>query len=158
MSNELSNNEQNRRDFLKKFGSAVAGITIIGSFGSILQSCSSTTATDLGAGADAGKTLVVDVSSLTTDNTAVHATAPASSRGLLVVRKSSTSYETILLVCPHENCSYPNVDLSGSTIICNCHNSLFDLNGTVTSGPSQSNLTRFTTTYDATTKKATVTF
>ncbi len=150
-------NDSSRRDFLKKFGSAVAGLTLIGSFSSVIQSCSSNSI-DVGPGADAGKTLIVDASSLTSDNMAIHATAPVSSRGLLVVRRNSTTYETILLVCPHQGCSYPNVDLSGSVIVCTCHDSRFDLNGTVTSGPSNSNLTRFTSTFDATTKKVTVTF
>lgn len=154
--NELS--DSSRRDFLKKFGSAVAGLTIIGSITTIIEGCSSTNPIDIGPGADAGKTLVVDASSLTNDNMALHATAPVSSRGLLVVRRNSTTYEAILLVCPHEGCSYPNVDLTGSVIVCTCHDSRFDLNGVVTSGPSNSNLTRFTSTFDSATKKVTVTF
>ncbi len=151
------NNEIDRRAFLKRFGATLAGITIIGSLPAILESCSNN-AVDVGAGADAGHTMTVDVSALTANNTAIHTTAPASGRPLLIVRRSATAYETLLLVCPHQGCSYPNVDLQGSSITCSCHNSVFDLNGGRVSGPTPSGLTSFITTYDASTKKVTVTF
>ncbi|HET9136032.1 MAG TPA: Rieske 2Fe-2S domain-containing protein [Candidatus Kapabacteria bacterium] len=146
-----------RRAFLKKFGAAVAGITIVGSLPAILESCSSTSV-DVGAGSDGGQKLTVDVASLTADNTAIHTKAPVSGREILVVRRSSTTYETLLLVCTHDGCTYPDIDLSGTQIICKCHNSVFDISGGRLSGPAPTALTAFATTFDATAKRVTITF
>ncbi len=147
-----------RREFLSTVTNALVGITIVGFVAPVIESCSNANPVDITAGADAGKTITVDVSSLTSDNMALHTTAPTSGRELLVIRRSSTSYETLLLVCPHAGCSYPSVDIGGSRIFCNCHNSSFDLNGNVTGGPAPQGLTKFATTYDSTTKRVTITF
>jgi len=154
----ISPEQEGRRAFLKKFGAALAGVTIIGSLPSILESCSSTTGVDTGAGSDAGKSMTVDVSSLTADNTAIHTKAPVSGREILVVRRSSTTYETLLLVCTHDGCTYPDIDLAGTQIRCSCHNSVFDITGARLSGPAPTALTSFGTIFDATAKKVKITF
>ncbi|MBS1902660.1 MAG: Rieske 2Fe-2S domain-containing protein [Bacteroidetes bacterium] len=148
-----------RRQFLTTAINTIIGITVVGFVSPVvLESCSNPASADLSSGADAGKTIRVDVSSLTSDNMAVHSTAPTSGRGLLIIRRSATVYETLLLVCSHAGCGYPDVDMSGTRIVCRCHNSTFDLNGNVTGGPAPTGLTKFTTTYDATAKAVTITF
>jgi cytochrome b6-f complex iron-sulfur subunit len=153
----VSPEQESRRAFLKKFGAAIAAITIVGSLPAILESCSSMSL-DVGAGSDAGQKLTVDVASLTADNTAIHTTAPVSGREILIVRRSSSTYETLLLVCTHDGCTYPDIDLSGTQIKCFCHNSVFDISGARLSGPAPTALTSFATTLDATAKKVTITF
>lgn len=147
-----------RRKFLSTVTTAVVGITVVGFVAPVLESCSNTMSADLTAGSDAGKTISVDVSSLTADGMAVHSVAPTSGRELLILRRSAAVYETLLLVCSHAGCGYPSVDLSGSRIVCTCHNSTFDLNGNVTGGPAPQGLTKFATVFDAATKKVSITF
>ncbi len=138
-------------------GGGVLGITLLGSVSSVLESCSNPVdSVDLGAGSDAGKSITVDVSALTTDNTAVHTTSPTG-RPLLIIRRNGT-YECILLICTHQGCQYPDIDLRSNAITCACHGSTYDLDGHVTGGPSTTNLTTFATTFDAATKKVTVKF
>ncbi|HYM20401.1 MAG TPA: Rieske 2Fe-2S domain-containing protein [Candidatus Kapabacteria bacterium] len=155
---DIVGQQHSRRGFLVIAAQSLVGITIVGSVASIIESCGNSNPVDTGAGSDAGKTLTVDVSSLTSDNMAIHTTAPSSGRELLVVRRSSTVYETLLLVCTHSGCGYPSIDINGQQISCSCHGSRFDLTGKVTNGPAQTPLTSFATTYDPTNKKATVTF
>ncbi|MFI5263031.1 MAG: ubiquinol-cytochrome c reductase iron-sulfur subunit [Candidatus Kapaibacterium sp.] len=146
-----------RRDFLKLFGTGIAGITILGFVAPVLDGCSSPTSVDTDDKEDAGKTITVDVSSLTSDNTAVHSVAP-SGKEILVVRKSAGVFVTVLLICKHMGCRYPSIDISGQKIACSCHGSQYDLFGNVTHGPSTSNLDTFTTTFDATSKNVTIKF
>jgi Rieske Fe-S protein len=156
--NEENLKSTSRRQFLSTVTSALVGITVVGFVAPVLQSCSSPNAFDLTAGSDAGKSITVNVASLTSDGLAVHTTAPSSGRELLVIRRSATVYETLLLTCSHSGCSYPSVDISGSRIVCTCHNSVFDLGGNVLSGPGPQGLTKFTTVLDAAAKTVTVTF
>ena len=150
MNNELTN--QSRRDFLKMCGQGLAGISVIGFIAPIINSCSS--ATDPGSSV-AAFNITVDVSALTSDNTAVR-TATPDGHALLVVRQNATTYITLLLVCTHEGCSVNDMKLSGSTINCSCHGSQFDLKGNVTKGPASTSLKTYSTTFDSQAKKVTV--
>ena len=162
MTNDLTilPDDSARREFLKHFGSALAGITIVGSLAPLLESCygNSSTSTDTGSGGDAGKMKTVDVSTLTTDKTAIATTAPVTGRPLLVIRLSATSYETLLMICKHMGCEPPSLAFNGTQINCSCHGSQYDINGTVIHGPATSNLTSFSTSFDATAKSVTISF
>ena len=147
------NQTQSRRDFLKMCGQGLAGITVIGFIAPIINSCSSSP-TDPGSSV-AAFNITVDVSSLASDNTAVR-TATPDGHSLLVVRQNATTYITILLVCTHEGCGGNDMKLSGSTIVCSCHDSHFDMKGNVTKGPATTSLKTYSTTYDAATKKVTI--
>jgi cytochrome b6-f complex iron-sulfur subunit len=147
--------QNDRRDFLKKFGSGLAGITIVGSLAPLLEACSSPTSS--GATETTGSTKVVDVSSLTADNMGIAATSPAGNP-LLIIRLSSTTYETLVMICKHESCMPPSMALNNETISCSCHGSQYDITGKVTRGPARQNLDSHTTTFDAVTKKVTITF
>ena len=144
---------QSRRDFLKMCGQGLAGITVIGFVAPIINSCSSSS-TDPGASV-AAFTITVDVSALTTDNTAVRTVTP-DGHALLVVRQNAATYISLLLVCTHELCGGKDMQLSGKTINCSCHGSQFDLSGNVTKGPATTSLKTYSTTFDSTTKKVTV--
>jgi Rieske Fe-S protein len=136
----------------------LAGITIVGFVAPVLVGCSSSsTGINTDDTADAGKTITVDVSTLTTDNTAVHSVTP-SGKEILVVRKSAGVVVSVLLICKHMGCTYPSIDLGGQTISCSCHGSQYDIFGHVTRGPSTANLDTFTTTFDIATNKVTVKF
>jgi Rieske Fe-S protein len=149
--------DPNRRKFFVQIGGALGGLSLVGAVSSVLESCSSPVdALDTGAGSDAGKNITVDVSALTADDMAVHATAP-SGRPLLVIRRSG-SYECLLLVCTHQGCTFPDLDKRNAALTCVCHGSSFDLDGHVTGGPAGSNLTSFTTTSDTVAKTVTVKF
>src|SRR5579883_546437 len=152
--NDLNVVQPSRREFLSSAVKTLASLTIVGFVApTLIESCGSSNPVGTGSGADAGKTISVSVASLTTVNSALHTTAPVSGRELLVVRTGSTTYETLLLVCPHAGCSYPSVDQSGSGIICTCHGSTFDINGNRLSGPAQTGLTTFTTAFNASTNQ-----
>ncbi|HYM20402.1 MAG TPA: Rieske 2Fe-2S domain-containing protein [Candidatus Kapabacteria bacterium] len=151
--------DTSRRNFLKHFGSALAGITIVGSIAPLLESCysSGSNATG-GSGSDAGKTLAVDVSSLTTDKMAFPTSAPVSGRPLLIIRLSATNYETLLMICKHMGCEPPNLAFNGTQINCACHGSQYDINGNVIQGPTTAPLDKFATAFDAASKKVTISF
>lgn len=149
---ENYNSESSRRDFLKTFGSALAGLSFIGFVAPVINSCSSPT--DPGADV-AAFDITVDVSSLTTDNSALRTQTP-DGHTLLVVRNSSTKYTTLLLVCTHELCGGSSITASGGTISCSCHGAKFDYTGAPKSGPASSNLKTYSTTYDASTKKVNI--
>src|ERR1043165_3350380 len=104
----MSTDYQNdRRDFLKKVGSGLAGITIVGSLAPLLEACSNGTSTTTTPPDTSGTTKVIDVSSLTADNMGIAATSPAGNP-LLIIRLSATNYETLVMVCKHEGCTPPD--------------------------------------------------
>jgi Rieske Fe-S protein len=148
---------ESRRNFLKLAGVGLAGITVMGFVAPILEGCGSSSSFDVTDTADAGKTITVDVSSLTADNTALHSVTP-SGKEILVVRRATGDFVSVLLICTHSGCAYPSIDLSGQSIQCSCHGSAFDLFGHVTHGPASTNLETFTTTFDKTANRVTVKF
>jgi len=149
---EKFNSESSRRDFLKTFGSALAGLSLIGFVAPVINSC--TTPTDPGADVQAFD-ITVDVSSLTTNNSALRTQTP-DGHTLLVVRNSASAYTTLLLVCTHEGCGGSSMTQSGSTVKCSCHGAQFNLSGAPMSGPASSNLKTYSTTYDSSTKKVNI--
>jgi Rieske Fe-S protein len=145
-------NTGSRREFLKMLGKSLASVTVVGFITPLVNSCSSAT----GPGSQVAPfNITVDVSNATQNNQAIRTVTP-DGNSLLVVRQSATSYITLLLICTHQECGGSSMVLSGSTIICTCHDSKFNLSGQVTQGPAQTNLTTYSTVYDPTTKKVTV--
>jgi Rieske Fe-S protein len=144
---------------LKHFGSTLAGVAIVGGLSEVLVSCYSNSNPVSTPGLQ-GKSFTVDVAELTTDNTAKHVTGAASPSGepLLVIRRTSTLYESLILVCKHQGCSYPQIDYNGTKIACSCHGSEYDRDGHVTHGPSTANLDTYVTTFDAATNKVTINY
>jgi cytochrome b6-f complex iron-sulfur subunit len=127
-----------RRDFLKD---ALAGITVVGFMPSILISCSDSTGPDHG-------TITVNVASLDAEGKALRSQLP-NGTPIMIVRRPSTTFVTLELICQHERCQGDRLKLEGQIIECNCHGSQYDLDGHVTKGPSTKNLVTYTTTYYA---------
>ncbi|MDP4219551.1 MAG: Rieske 2Fe-2S domain-containing protein [Bacteroidota bacterium] len=142
-----------RRDFLKICMQGLSGIAVLGFVAPVINGCSGN-ATDPGSNV-AAFNITVDVSSLTANNTAIRTTTP-DGNSLLVVRQSSTTYITLLLICTHQGCGGPDMRQIGSVINCSCHGSQFDLAGRVIQGPATTNLTTYPTAFDATAKKVTI--
>lgn len=144
--------QTSRREFLKSLTEGLTAIAIIGFVAPVINSCSSAT----GPGSDvAAFNITVDVSSLTANNQGLRTNTP-DGHLLLVVRHGAASYGTLLMVCTHQSCTGSNIQQSGTVINCACHGSQFDLNGNVTHGPASSNLTTYSTTFNATAKTVTI--
>jgi cytochrome b6-f complex iron-sulfur subunit len=79
--------------------------------------------------------------------------------GLIAVKRTgATTFAAISTVCTHQGCE---VDITGTTFECPCHNSRFDNDGHVTRQPvgtagSATNLPTYTTKYDAATDILTI--
>lgn len=141
-----------RREFLKRTGIALTGLTLAGTLAEILASCSSLTGPSVTHG-----TTTISVADLTTNGSFKQDTAvQPDGTPILVIRQTATSYTALSMLCTHAGCQ---VNLpSGGTIFCACHSSRFDLHGNVMSGPAPSALTNYGVTYDAAAKSITVTY
>jgi nitrite reductase/ring-hydroxylating ferredoxin subunit len=54
------------------------------------------------------------------------------------------------LICPHANCDMSSQgSVSIQSVVCNCHGSVFDGNGTVQQGPAQTSLEHYAVTVTA---------
>src|SRR5437868_7043197 len=114
MNNNNEEHMQSRREFLKNFGSTLAGVSVIGFIAPFINSCSSAT----GPGSQvAAFNMSVDVSSLTQNNTALRTTTP-DGNSLLIVRQSATSYVTVLLICTHQARGGNDMQQRGTSIYC----------------------------------------
>ena len=122
----------NRRDFVKKGCTSCLGVLILGLS---LESCKSNTVfktniTDKKIKIPIDKfrqteKLIVRINTLDYD--------------ILVVKNKKT-YKALYLKCTHRD---NPVYLADNTLSCNLHGSTFDINGNVTNGPAQENLTIF---------------
>ena len=65
----------------------------------------------------------------------------------LVTRTGANTFAAMTAVCTHEGCTVSNVQ--GERLICPCHGSTYDLQGSVVLGPAGSPLAQFSSTYDA---------
>jgi cytochrome b6-f complex iron-sulfur subunit len=66
-------------------------------------------------------------------------------RDILFVRDSDTTVHAVGAICTHNSCTL-GYDPTGKHVVCPCHNSTFDLEGHVLTGPA----TKPLTTYKAT--------
>ncbi|MDB4889792.1 MAG: Rieske [2Fe-2S] iron-sulfur protein [Gemmatimonadetes bacterium] len=79
--------------------------------------------------------------------------------GLIAVKRTGTNtFAAVSTVCTHQGCE---IDVTGATFECPCHNSRFDSDGHVTRQPqgtdgSSTNLPTYTTQYDAATDTLTI--
>ena len=96
-----------------------------------------------------GWTAVLDVSALTTDGeTLVPPIHGPDGAPILVVRQTAKRFLALSMQCTHEGCPV-NPPVRG-VITCPCHESRFDLSGSVLRGPAQFPLARYRTRYDRT--------
>lgn len=136
-----------RRDFIKD---TLAGITIIGFVPSVLVSCSEDSSTGSNT-----KTVTVDVISLDAEGKALRSTLP-NGVPVLIVRRPSTKFVTLELICTHQQCKGDSLALVAPGLQCQCHGSRYDLDGKVTGGPAVEDLATYTTTYDSVKNEVTI--
>ena len=69
-------------------------------------------------------------------------------RGIIVLRTSNTGVKALSRRCTHQN-NTVNINTAGNNLLCPSHNSIFDLNGNVVSGPATGALTSYTCSLNA---------
>ncbi len=69
-----------------------------------------------------------------------------SGRPVAVVRTGATAYAAFSLICPHRGCM---VGINGGSFLCPCHGAQFAADGSWIGGQPTSNLSSYSTTYDA---------
>ena len=123
-----------RRKFFQKCGAA-CGLGVVAST-LLVESCQKTTS---GQGPSANFT--IDLSAPT--NSALTKSGGSGSSNGVVVANVNGSYIAVAQACTHNGCS---VYYSNSYFYCPCHGATFDVNGSVTSGPTNVPLKKYTVT------------
>jgi cytochrome b6-f complex iron-sulfur subunit len=77
-------------------------------------------------------------------------------RRFLIVRTDETTFVALSAICTHAGCTV-RYAAGSRDVVCPCHGSTFELDGSVTNGPAQSPLDLFVASYDATAGIVTVT-
>ena len=156
-----------RRDFIKK----ASTLTIVGGTAILLEACGgggSPTSSDnaygggdTGGGGDnsgggntgynydpASGVITIDTSMIyqTLQNTggaiALSGSDTFDNRGIIVLRTSTTGVRALSRNCTHAGFTV-NINSAANNLVCTSHNSIFDLNGNVVSGPGSGALTRY---------------
>ena len=156
-----------RRDFIKK----ASTLTIVGGTAILLEACGgggSPTSSDNGyGGGDSGGggdngggvntgynydpasgVITIDTSMIyqTLQNTggaiALSGSDTFDNRGIIVLRTSTTGVRALSRNCTHAGFTV-NINSAANNLVCPSHNSIFDLNGNVVSGPASGALTRY---------------
>ena len=159
--------DPSRRNFMKQ----ATTLTMIGSTAFILQACGGGSPTgpedpgggdtgggDTGGGdnTDTGYTYDATTGTITIDITMMYTTLQTAgngiqlsgsdtfdTRGIIVLRTSNTGVKALSRRCTHAN-NTVNINSAGNNLLCPSHNSIFDLNGNVVSGPATGALTSYT--------------
>ena len=158
--------DPSRRDFIRK----ASTLTIVGGTAFLLEACggggsptSSGGDTDgggdnSGGGGDnsgggynydpATGVITIDTSMIyqTLQNTggaiALSGSDTFDNRGIIVLRTSNTGVRALSRNCTHAGFTV-NINTAANNLVCPSHNSIFDLNGNVVSGPASGALTRY---------------
>jgi len=69
----------------------------------------------------------------------------------IIIRKSTTEFTVLSSMCQHQGCEVNNPDIASKTILCHCHGSRYNLDGSLINGPSQQPLQVFPSTFNSTT-------
>ena len=161
--------DPSRRDFMKQ----ATTLTMIGSTAFILQACggggSSPTGPEDpsggdnngGGNTDTGYTYDAATGTITIDTSMMYTTLQTpgngiqlsgsdtfDSRGIIVLRTSNTGVRALSRRCTHAN-NTVNINSAGNNLLCPSHNSIFDLNGNVVSGPATGALTSYPCSLDS---------
>lgn len=150
--------DASRRDFLKKLGLFMGGLTILGST-SFIAGCSNANSTPTGIQpGNPAASVTVDVSSLKTNGSfLVTNVVDPNGATIIIYRSNATSFEAHSMQCTHQGCEIGTPD-SNAVMNCPCHGAQFDVHGNVLSGPANQNLTAYATTFDATSNTLLVKF
>jgi Rieske Fe-S protein len=143
-----------RREFLKRTGIVLTGVTLAGTLGEFLASCSSSTSPS--APVTHGTT-TVDISKLTTDGQfIVDSTVSPNGTPILIIRQNATTYTALSMLCTHEGCQVNSP--SGGSISCPCHGSKYNLLGQVINGPAPNPLASYSVVLNASANTIMVTY
>lgn len=63
-------------------------------------------------------------------------------QGIFIVRTDQSTYIGLSQICTHQGCSV-NFVSSAKEFVCPCHGGVFDINGSVVSGPPPSSLSKY---------------
>jgi Rieske Fe-S protein len=155
---------EERRAFLTKCASMLAGVSIVGIVAPLVQGCEPSqpiaprvipNPNPPGSNdPDAPPGTPFDISALDADGKALLTTVRGTDgMPVLLVRMSATDYRALSTLCTHERCQVDSqVPLNGP-ITCSCHGSQFRIDGTVKKGPAASSLKRYDATLDGTSGK-----
>lgn len=137
----MQKNDLNRRDFLKKGAKALTvGALAISSF-DVLKLMASSDDFEETVGIADKIINIADYPALAS----VGGYAMVTDK-VIVIRKSSTKFIAINIVCTHKKC---DVDYDGKGFECPCHGSTFNGNGKVIEGPATKNLKSYKVTYNS---------
>ena len=76
-------------------------------------------------------------------------------KDLLVVRKSMGTFITVDIKCTHKGCDV-GYDAENTCFLCPCHESRFELDGTIRNGPAEQPLGSYRTTFDDENQEVTI--
>ncbi|GAB3911953.1 Rieske iron-sulfur protein [Microlunatus endophyticus] len=122
-----------RRDLFRSFGLVALG----GGTAAVLAACS---------GPSESSSAASSAGPLTVAKTAVPSGSGMIKDGFIVTQPTAGSFKAFSNICTHQGC--PITDISGGTIMCNCHGSEFNLDGSVKRGPASRPLTTAKVTED----------
>ncbi|MCY7342913.1 MAG: Rieske (2Fe-2S) protein [Pseudonocardia sp.] len=114
----------------------VGGAAALGGAGMLAAGCSTVTPTTR-SNSDAAAGVAGTELGAATD-VPVGSAAIFDEQGVVVTQATAGEFAAFSAVCPHQGCNVASVE--GGSIICPCHNSVFALDGTVTTGPAQTGL------------------
>jgi Rieske Fe-S protein len=67
---------------------------------------------------------------------------------VVITRGNGNTFYAVSSQCPHRACVTGAYDSGAGAIVCPCHGSMFDVDGTYISGPAQTSLTRLAINFD----------
>ena len=160
--------DSSKRDFIKR----ATAITVIGGTAFILEACGgggsptgpedNSGGGDNGGGGDTGYNYDATTGTITIDISKIHTTlqtvgtgialAPSitfDDRGIIVLRTSTQSVRALSRRCTHQG-NTVNIDSANNNLLCPSHDSVFDFNGNVVSGPATSSLTQYSASFSVT--------
>jgi Rieske Fe-S protein len=142
-----------RREFLSGLGKFAGGVVLTQIALPLLESCSPTSVPLVPPPAASMGTATIDVSDLSDANPAkvIPGITGPDTFGIMITRISETDFRALSMRCTHANCPVDGRLLNGD-IHCNCHNSLYALDGTVVqaAGPNQPPLASYNVVYGPT--------
>lgn len=111
-----------RRDFFRSVGLVALG----GGSAAVLAACSGSGSAPSAASSPSGPVTVA--------KSAVPDGSGMVKNGYIITQPVAGTFKAFSNICTHQGC--PITDISGSTIMCNCHGSEFNLDGSVKRGPA----------------------
>ena len=163
--------DSSKRDFIKR----ATAITVIGGTAFILEACGGGSPTGPednndgdngggdnggGSGGDTGYNYDPATGTITIDISKIHTTLQTvgsgimlasnitfDDRGIIVLRTSGNSVKALSRRCTHQGQTV-NIDAANNNLLCPSHDSVFDFNGNVISGPASSSLAQYSASID----------